>query len=257
MTESEIAKTLERAGFVQQPKRGIAIDAGRRPLRFARDGIRGSFYATDDYLSATGPYAKLREKVPPSRQDRKGYPVWQGDQLTGILKEVLASYAAVDRSAASATEVEPETPTIAEAKSGTVIAASAATGASTKVDGQPETTSEAPAVTDTAVTVEPSTKAPVGTESVVGAESETGAETEVAPEVLAASEAEPKTEHETATTADVKTEAATALQANGKTGNATEPVTETSQTDSQGPLSLYMSFWRLVGSWFGGTKPKW
>ncbi len=91
---------------------------------------------------------------------------------------------------------------------------------------------------------------------MAGAESETGTETNVAPEVLAASEAEPKIEHETATTADVKAEAATALQANGKTGNATEPVTETNQTDSGWPFSLYISFWRFVGSWFGGTKPK-
>lgn len=242
MTESEIAKTLEQAGFVQQPKRGIAIDAGRRPIRYARDGIRGSFYATDDYLSATGPYAKLREQVPSSRQDHKGYPVWQGDQLAEVLKEVLASYAAVDRPTVLATETEPETPTIAEAKSGTVITATAATGAAAKVGSQPETTSETPAVTDTAATVEPSTTAPAGTESVAGAASETGTETNVAPEVLAASEAEPKIEYETATTADVKAEAATALQANGKTGNATEPVTETNQTDFGWPFSLYMSF---------------
>ena len=50
MKESEIAETLENAGFVLQPKRGTAIDAGRPTLRYSREGIRGSFYATDNYL---------------------------------------------------------------------------------------------------------------------------------------------------------------------------------------------------------------
>ena len=85
MKESEIAEKLENAGFVLQPKRGIAIDAGRPTLRYSREGIRGSFYATENYLSATGPFARLRDKTPPTREDRKGYPVWQGTDILPFL----------------------------------------------------------------------------------------------------------------------------------------------------------------------------
>jgi hypothetical protein len=83
--QSEIAKELEDAGFVLQPKKGIAIDPGSPTLRYARPGVRGSLYATDNYLSATGAYADLREQVPQSRPDHQGYPVWQGAALEAVL----------------------------------------------------------------------------------------------------------------------------------------------------------------------------
>ena len=230
MKESEIAEKLGNAGFVLQPKRGIAIDAGRPTLRYSREGIRGSFYATENYLSATGPYARLRDKTPPTREDRKGYPVWQGDQLAAVLTAVLATYADVDR--------QPTDPTETESK--------------------PGTESEIPAVAEVAGAVAPTTTAPTGTASTPVAESGVGAGTEVEPEVLAASASDAKLGPKAETTADANTEAAAVSQANDKTATATatEPATESDRSGSEGLFSFYTSFWRMVGAWFGGTKPK-
>jgi hypothetical protein len=47
MQQSEIAKALEAAGFILQPKTGIAIDAGTQTLRYAGGRIRGSFYVAN------------------------------------------------------------------------------------------------------------------------------------------------------------------------------------------------------------------
>ena len=226
MKESEIAETLENAGFVLQPKRGTTIDAGRPTLRYSREGIRGSFYATDNYLSATGPYKLLRDKVSSSRENHQHYPVWQGDQLAAVLTAVLATYADADQ--------QPPSQTKAETKP--------ATGSGT---------STVAAVTDA---VERTTTAPSGTDLESGME--TGAGTEVQPGVIAASEADTKATLETETTTGEKADAATAVQANGKAANPTESVTESAPADPGGLLSLYTSFWRMVGIWLGGTKPK-
>lgn len=226
MKESEIAKTLEDAGFVLQPKRGIAIEAGRPTLRYSREGIRGSFYMTDNYLSATGPYVRLRDKAPPAREDRKGYPVWQGDQLSAVLAAVLATYADADQRPVGPTET----------------------------DTKPATEPGTPTVVPAATAVEPATMVPSGTDRV--SDMETGAGAEAQPEVIAVSEVDVQTKPETGTTVATKTEAVTAIHDSGKTAAATEPETESRAADSGGLFSFYTSFWRMVGAWFGGTKPK-
>ena len=179
-----------------------------------------------NYLSATGPFARLRDETPPTREDRKGYPVWQGDQLAAVLTAVLATYADVDRQPTGPTETE----------------------------SNPGTESEIPAVAEVAAAVAPTTTAPTGTASTSVAESAGGAGTGVEPEVLAASASDAKLGPKAETTADANTEAAAVTQANDKT--ATEPATESDRSGSEGLFSFYTSFWRMVGAWFGGMKPK-
>lgn len=157
MTESEIAKTLESVGFVLQPKRGIAIDAGRPTLRYSREGVRGSFYATDDYLSATGPYARLRDKVSASREDRKGYPVWHGDQLAAVLKEVFVTYADADQPDADQPIALPiETEIATEAKAVVETHTESTTEPKPIAKPEPETqeTAKVGNATDTQTTIE-------------------------------------------------------------------------------------------------------
>jgi hypothetical protein len=68
------------------------MDAGAPTLRYARHGVRGSLYVSHNHLSATGAYADLRERVPQSRSDHKGYPVWQGPALPAALEEFQARF---------------------------------------------------------------------------------------------------------------------------------------------------------------------
>ena len=75
-----------------QPKKGIAIDAGTATLRYARPGVRGSFYVSNNYLSATGLYAALRGQVPESRPDHQGYPVWQDGPLASLLEQIRTRF---------------------------------------------------------------------------------------------------------------------------------------------------------------------
>lgn len=49
------------------------------------DGKRGSLYAADNYLSATGQYASLEDKVPSSERDHKNYPIWKDQALSQVL----------------------------------------------------------------------------------------------------------------------------------------------------------------------------
>lgn len=49
------------------------------------DGKRGSLYVADNYLSATGQYAKFKENVPTPESDHKGYPVWKNTYLIKII----------------------------------------------------------------------------------------------------------------------------------------------------------------------------
>ncbi len=77
-----ILKYLHSLDFIDTGKKGYG---GHN--RIVHDKIsKGSLYIGNEYISATGDYAKIKDKVRPSSLDRHGYPEWREDKVLKLLE---------------------------------------------------------------------------------------------------------------------------------------------------------------------------
>ncbi|MDR1791604.1 MAG: hypothetical protein LBR20_08175 [Propionibacteriaceae bacterium] len=83
MTQKEIATALQDRGFELMP----VTKGYKDKVRLEWQGVQGSAYAGDDYLSATGDMGSRFERIlHRTSSDHKGYPVWRGSAIMELIQ---------------------------------------------------------------------------------------------------------------------------------------------------------------------------
>lgn len=79
---------LNSLGFDDTDKKGFG---GHN--RLTHDEItKGSLYVGNEYISGTGSYTKIKEKISPSSFDRHDYPEWREHKVLQLLEYLESSF---------------------------------------------------------------------------------------------------------------------------------------------------------------------
>ena len=83
-----ILKYLNLLGFVDTGKKGFGDNQ-----RMTHSKVRvGSIYVGNSYISGTGGYKKIQNKVHPSSYDWKKYPEWKANQALKLLEYLKSNF---------------------------------------------------------------------------------------------------------------------------------------------------------------------
>ena len=84
---------LTERGFTVESGLGFPVPTGERPRRLTHPAMqRSTLFVANNYISGLGKFRDLASEASPTQYGRFNEPIWQGVQLTDLMRVISARF---------------------------------------------------------------------------------------------------------------------------------------------------------------------